>query len=67
MITLGYLSALLFVTAFGLSLDPPDGEEWDKSENDFNYAVDLVRHIREEFGDYFTIAVAGEFTGNLHY
>jgi methylenetetrahydrofolate reductase (NADPH) len=26
---------------------------------DFNYAVDLVRLIREEFGDYFGISVAG--------
>ena len=42
------------------SLDPPDGNEWKKDENDFNYAIDLVRHIKEVFGDYFTIAVAGE-------
>ncbi|CAG2168945.1 unnamed protein product [Oppiella nova] len=26
---------------------------------DFRYAVDLVRYIRREYGDYFTIAVAG--------
>ena len=35
----------------------------DKSDHqttdDFKYAVDLVRFIRKEYGDYFTIAVAG--------
>ena len=26
---------------------------------EFRYAIDLVRFIREEFGDYFTICVSG--------
>ena len=39
--------------------DPPDGEDWKEEENEFNYAIDLVKHIREVFGDYFTIVVAG--------
>ncbi len=40
-------------------LDPPVDEEWHTSEDGFNYATDLVRHIRQEFGDYFVICVAG--------
>lgn len=29
----------------------------------FNYATDLVKHIRGEFEDYFDICVAGERAG----
>ncbi|XP_002737338.1 methylenetetrahydrofolate reductase (NADPH) [Saccoglossus kowalevskii] len=39
--------------------DPINGDEWQKLENGFNYATDLVKHVRDEFGDYFVIAVAG--------
>lgn len=39
--------------------DPPVGEEWDPSKSDFRYATDLVRFIRQHFGDYFVICVAG--------
>ena len=41
--------------------DPPteDGK-WKMSETGFNYATDLVKHIRKEFGDYFVICVAGK-------
>jgi len=39
--------------------DPAVGEEWDPSKSDFRYASDLVRFIREHFGDYFVICVAG--------
>ncbi|KYQ90902.1 methylenetetrahydrofolate reductase [Tieghemostelium lacteum] len=39
--------------------DPPRGEEWKKIEGGFGYASDLVRFIREKYGDYFGIAVAG--------
>lgn len=39
--------------------DAPPGEEWDFEGNAFNYASDLVRHIRLEFGDFFGICVAG--------
>lgn len=35
------------------------GQEWKIQENGFNYATDLVRFIREEYGDYFVICVAG--------
>jgi methylenetetrahydrofolate reductase (NADPH) len=51
--------------------DPPRSEEYrenqtnghaeedeDDSNKDFNYAVDLVRYIRKEHGDYFCIGVA---------
>ena len=40
--------------------DPPRGvEDWVHNDNGFNYAIDLVKFIRQEFGDYFTICVAG--------
>lgn len=35
------------------------GKEWEAVEGGFRYGVDLVRHIRKEYGDYFDIAVAG--------
>ncbi|XP_076030198.1 methylenetetrahydrofolate reductase (NADPH) [Oratosquilla oratoria] len=45
--------------------DPPHGDEsWSPPEDGFHYAVDLVRHIREEFGDYFIICIAGYPTGH---
>ncbi|MEE6485233.1 hypothetical protein FKM82_014221 [Ascaphus truei] len=37
----------------------PVGEEWEEEEGCFNYAVDLVKHIRCEFDDYFDVCVAG--------
>lgn len=37
----------------------PAGEEWEEEVHGFNYAVDLVKHIRNEFDDYFDICVAG--------
>ena len=40
--------------------DPPRGAtDWVAVENGFNYAVDLVKFIREEYGDFFCIIVAG--------
>jgi hypothetical protein len=40
--------------------DPPKGAlTWTPYSNGFERAVDLVRFIRQEFGDYFGIAVAG--------
>ncbi|XP_078498336.1 methylenetetrahydrofolate reductase (NADPH) isoform X2 [Lissotriton helveticus] len=37
----------------------PIGEKWEEEEGGFNYAIDLVKHIRCEFDDYFDICVAG--------
>ncbi|KAG8505582.1 Methylenetetrahydrofolate reductase, partial [Galemys pyrenaicus] len=37
----------------------PVGDHWEEEEGGFNFAVDLVKHIRSEFGDYFDICVAG--------
>uniref|UniRef100_A0ABM5EKD0 methylenetetrahydrofolate reductase (NADPH) n=1 Tax=Pogona vitticeps TaxID=103695 RepID=A0ABM5EKD0_9SAUR len=37
----------------------PVGEEWQEEVGGFNHAVDLVKHIRREFEDYFDICVAG--------
>ncbi|KAF8637613.1 hypothetical protein AX17_002682 [Amanita inopinata Kibby_2008] len=40
--------------------DPPMGkEEWEAVEGGFVYGIDLVKHIRHEYGDYFDIAIAG--------
>lgn len=38
----------------------PVGADWEEEEGGFNYAVDLVKHIRSEFDDYFDICVAGK-------
>ncbi|KAB8234710.1 methylenetetrahydrofolate reductase-domain-containing protein [Aspergillus alliaceus] len=43
--------------------DPPRSEEYnmhgeDDSNKDFTFAVDLVRYIRQKFGDYFCLGVA---------
>jgi hypothetical protein len=41
--------------------DPPKGAEvWTATEGGFTCALDLVRYIRANYGDYFSIAVAGE-------
>lgn len=40
--------------------DPPRGAtHWEPIENGFNHAVDLVRYIKEVYGDFFCIGVAG--------
>ncbi|KAF5387335.1 hypothetical protein D9757_005794 [Collybiopsis confluens] len=40
--------------------DPPVGKsDWEAVEGGFVHGLDLVRHIRREYGDYFDIAVAG--------
>lgn len=44
--------------------DPPNGEDWICSDDSLRYGTDMVRHIRESFGDYFTICVAGYPSGH---
>lgn len=40
--------------------DPPSGQEdWTTVQGGFQHGIDLVRHIRKEYDDYFDIAVAG--------
>lgn len=40
--------------------DPPAGEEkWEVTEGGFACALDLVKYIREKYGDLFGISVAG--------
>ena len=40
--------------------DPPLGQErWEVAEGGFACALDLVRHIRKEYEDYFCLSVAG--------
>mmetsp|Transcript_8578 Transcript_8578/g.8533 ORF Transcript_8578/g.8533 Transcript_8578/m.8533 type:complete len:515 (+) Transcript_8578:232-1776(+) len=46
--------------------DPPRGQEaWRPPEGGLHYAKDLVRHIKEKYGDYFGIAVAGYPEGHV--
>ncbi|ODV94260.1 hypothetical protein PACTADRAFT_45076 [Pachysolen tannophilus NRRL Y-2460] len=47
--------------------DPPVGEEYYSPDpnNDFCYAVDLIRYIRKNYGDYFCIGVAGYPEGHV--
>ena len=40
--------------------DPPLGQEkWEASEGGFSCALDLVKHIRTKYGDFFGISVSG--------
>jgi len=39
--------------------DPPVGQSWQQVEGGFGHAIDLVKFIRAEHGDYFGICVAG--------
>ena len=40
--------------------DPPAGQEdYDWSKDPFQYAEDMIKYIREKYGDYFGICVAG--------
>lgn len=39
-------------------------EDWVAPDDGFSYAVDLIRHIRKEFGHYFVLCVAGYPTGH---
>ena len=43
---------------------PNIDEEWSYDPDKFNYGTDLVRHIKEDHGDYFTVCVAGYPTGH---
>jgi methylenetetrahydrofolate reductase (NADPH) len=46
--------------------DPPHGQEkWAAVEGGFNNAVDLVRYVREQHGDWFGISVAGYPEGHI--
>ncbi|ORZ13542.1 methylenetetrahydrofolate reductase-domain-containing protein [Absidia repens] len=46
--------------------DAPRGHEyWTPIENGFTHAVDLVRYIRQQYGDYFCIGVAGYPEGHM--
>ncbi|KAF9096582.1 hypothetical protein BGX29_004351 [Mortierella sp. GBA35] len=46
--------------------DPPRGQEyWTQIDDTFVHAIDLVRYIRQEYGDYFCIGVAGYPEGHM--
>ena len=36
-----------------------NGDEWQALDDGLAYGTDMVKHIRKEFGDAFTICVAG--------
>ncbi|CAO3579898.1 unnamed protein product [Absidia cylindrospora] len=45
--------------------DPPKGQSnWESCQNGFEHAVDLVKYIRKQYGDYFCIGVAGHPEGH---
>ncbi|KAK6464993.1 methylenetetrahydrofolate reductase-domain-containing protein [Scheffersomyces coipomensis] len=45
--------------------DPPRAEEYWTPNCDFNAAIDLVKYIKQEYGDYFCIGVAGYPEGHV--
>ena len=48
------------VNILALRGDPPFGvEDWEPVDNGFTYATQLVKFIREQYGDFFCIIVAG--------
>jgi hypothetical protein len=43
--------------------DPPAGQDqWVATQGGFACALDLVKHIKQHYGDYFCISVAGACT-----
>lgn len=44
--------------------DPPNGGEWEALDDGLAYGTDMVTHIRQEFGNTFTICVAGYPNGH---
>jgi methylenetetrahydrofolate reductase (NADPH) len=40
--------------------DPPLGnDKWEATDSNFKHAIDLIKYIRKNYGDYFGISVAG--------
>lgn len=52
------------INRFNVVADPPVGEDWKTPHDGFRYATDLVRHIRQNYGNHFTICVAGYPVGH---
>lgn len=47
--------------------DPPRGQEyWVASNTEFSYAIDLVKYIRKNYGDWFCIGVAAYPEGHAY-
>jgi methylenetetrahydrofolate reductase (NADPH) len=46
--------------------DPPRGQlNWTKIDTGFSYATDLVKYIKQQYGDYFCVGVAGYPEGHI--
>lgn len=45
--------------------DPPRTQEYWTPNCDFNYAVDLIKYIKEQYGDYFCLGVAAYPEGHV--
>ena len=46
--------------------DPPEGtEKWKRCSTGFSYASELTHHIRQKYGSYFGVGVAGYPEGHL--
>lgn len=52
----------LIIYAFSKKKDPPRGHEyWTSCDEEFTRAIDLVKYIREKYGEWFCIGVAGTY------
>eukprot|EP01129_Flabellula_baltica_P011963 TRINITY_DN532_c0_g1_i1.p1 TRINITY_DN532_c0_g1~~TRINITY_DN532_c0_g1_i1.p1 ORF type:complete len:622 (-),score=156.03 TRINITY_DN532_c0_g1_i1:68-1837(-) len=45
--------------------DPPNDPNWNPDQQEFHFAVDLVKLMREVYGDFFCISVAGYPNGHF--
>ena len=61
LLCLTYIYLCLLCHVWLSDIDPPHGEELEVIDEGLAYASDLVKLIRQEFGNYFTICVAGKF------
>ena len=55
----------LLLPADCLALCRPGLSSWEAAEGGLRHAIDLVRLIREEHGDYFGVAIAGHPEGHV--
>ena len=62
---LNHLKSLGICNILALRGDPPkDNPDWTPGEDNFRYSSDLVRLIRDDYGNFFSIGVAGFSEGH---